>query len=240
MLESQKLTIALSKARETRDTLTATINKAATAGDEPKAEDLTALDQANEKIQGLEIRFRSAVTKEDEETREAKANDKGGDPEQRERVELREKASLGKYLFAGLTGKPVDGPEAELRAAAGLTDGIPLELFDIPQPEKRTEQRADAATEAPTTVGINYRPALPSIFARSLLPRIGVDMPRVQSGSAGYAVLSTDLTADAKNKGDAIESTAAAFTTQTTTPKRISARLSIQAEDIAAIGLPGF
>ena len=71
MLESQKLTIDLSKARETRDTLTATINKAVSAGDDPKADDLTALDQANEKIQGLEIRYRSAVTQEDEETRES-------------------------------------------------------------------------------------------------------------------------------------------------------------------------
>ena len=79
MLESQKLTIELSKARETRDTLTATINKAVSAGDDPKPDDLTALDTANEKIKGLEIRFRAAVTKEDEETREAKANDHGGD-----------------------------------------------------------------------------------------------------------------------------------------------------------------
>ena len=237
MLESQKLTIELSKAREQRDTLTAAINKSVSAGDDAKPDDLAALDTANETIKGLEIRYRAAVTQEDEETRAA--NDNGGDAEERERIELRSRASLGKFLLASLTNKAVDGAEAELRAAAGITDGIPLELFDIPQPEKR-EDRADAASVAPSTVGINYRPALPSIFARALLPRIGVDMPMVQSGSAGYAVLTTDLSAGAQDKGGAAMSTAAAFTTATRTPKRISARLSIQAEDLAAVGLPGF
>ena len=232
MLESQTLQIELSKARETRDDLTAKVNKAVSSGEEARSEDLTALDTANDQIKGLEIRYRSAVTKESEEDRAAK--DKGGDTEQRERIELRSKASLGKFLFAALSGKQVDGPEAELRSAAGLSDGVPLELWDTP-----TEQR-DAASEAPGTVGVNFRPALPSIFARALLPRIGVAMPMVESGSAAWAVLSTDLSASAEDKGDAAESTAAAFTTATRTPKRISARLSIQAEDLAAVGLPGF
>ena len=239
MLESQKLTLELSKQREARDSLTAAINKSVSALEEAKPDDLTGLDKAGEAIKGLEIRYRSALTKEDEETREAGAN--GGDVEHRERLELRSKASLGKYLVSALSGRQIDGAEAELRSAAGISEGVPIELWDTPRPEKRTENRAgDAATESPATVGINYQQALPSIFARSVLPRIGVEMPMVQSGSAAWAVLSTDLTAGAKDKGDAQESTAAAFSTATRTPKRISARLSIQAEDLAAVGLPGF
>ena len=240
MLESQKLTLELSKAREQRDNFTASINKAVGSGEEPKTDDLANLDKAGEAIKGLEIRFRSALTKESEETRQA--GDGGGDVEQRERIALRSKASLGKYISAALSGRQIDGPEAELRSAAGVPEGIPLELWDTPRPETRgrTENRVDAATEAPTTVGVNYQQTLPSIFARSVLPRIGFQMPMVQSGSAAWAVLSTDLSAGAKAKGSPQESTEAAFTTATRTPKRISARLSIQMEDLAAVGLPGF
>ena len=237
MLKSQKLQIELSQARETRDTLTAQINHAVSAGDEAKPEDLTALDKANETIKGLEIRFRSAVQKEDEEDREAKLNDKGGDAEQRERIELRSKASLGKFLLAALGGKSVDGPEAELRAAAGLSDGIPIELWDTPQ----TEQRAgDAATGAPSTVGVNLAPIQPAIFANSIAPRLGIQMPRVASGTYASATISTSLSAAAKEQGSAQESTAAGFTVSSVTPKRVSARLSIQIEDVAAVGQANF
>ena len=236
MLESQKLQIDLSKARETRDTLTATINKAVAGGDDAQPDDLTALDTANETIKSLEIRFRAAATKEDEETREA-AND-NPDAEQRERLELRSKASLGKYLLASLGGKQVDGVEAELRAAEGLNDGIPLSLWDVPQP---VEQRAgDAATGAPSTVGVNLAPIQPAIFANSIAPRLGIQMPRVASGTYASATISTSLTAGPKEKGTAQESTEAGFTVSSVTPKRVSARLSIQIEDVAAVGQQNF
>ena len=52
------------------------------------------------------------------------------------------------YLRAALSGRRADGPELELQAAAGIGDGIPLELWDVPQPQ--TEQRADASTGAPS------------------------------------------------------------------------------------------
>ena len=62
----------------------------------------------------------------------------------------------------------------------------------------------------------------------------GLLMPRIGSGSFATATISTGLTAGAKAAGAPQESTAAMFNVQMTSPKRISARLSIRIEDVAA------
>ena len=155
----------------------------------------------------------------------------------RERIELRGKANLGVYLKAGLTGKVVTGAEAELQAAAGV-DGISLELWDVP--EQRAEQRADVVTGTPTTTGVNLDPIRPAIFASSIAPRLGVEMPRVASGAFASATISTSLTAAALAAGGAAMATEASFTVSSVTPKRISARLAIRIEDIAAVGQANF
>ena len=93
--------------------------------------------------------MRAATTALETEEKESETRAATGpEAEQRERLELRSKASLTSFLRAALSGRQVDGPEAELRAAAGISDGIPLELWDVPQTE---EQRA--ATEAPGNHG---------------------------------------------------------------------------------------
>ena len=132
----------------------------------------------------------------------------------------------------------MDGAEAELRDAAGIGDGIPLELWDVP--ESRAETRADGATAAPGTVGVNLDSIRPAVFAASIAPRLNIAMPRVESGTYASATITTSLTAGAKAKGGAQESTAAAFTVSTATPKRISARLSLALEDVAAVGQANF
>ena len=149
----------------------------------------------------------------------------------RERIELRSRASLGNYLVAALRGRRVDGAETELQNAAGIGDGIPLELWDVP-----TETRADAATGAPGTVGVKLDRIRPAVFANSIAPRLGIEMPRVASGTYASATITTSLTAGSKAKGGAQVSTAAAFTVSSVTPKRISARLGIRIEDVAAVG----
>ena len=182
----------------------------------------------------LERRHRSALIADGEgETREVEP-----DAEQRERVELRSKASLVGYLRAALAGRRVDGAEAELQSAAGIGEGVPLELWDVPQPQ--TEHRVDAPTGAPGTVGVNLDRLRPAVFANSIADRLGIEMPRVQSGSYASGTISTSLTAGSKAKGDAADSTAALFTVSTVTPKRISARLGIRVEDVAAVGQGNF
>ena len=206
--------------------------------DDLSDEQRTELDQIERGVPDLERQIRAAVVAvEDEEkqaeTRAANEPDAG----QRERIELRSRASLTGYLRAALEGRQVDGAESELRSAAGVS-GIPLELWDTGQ---ETEQRqTDAATPAPGTVGVNLDRIRPTVFANSIAPRLGIEMPRVASGTYASATITTSLTAATKAKGADQDSTAAGFTVTSVTPKRISARLSIQIEDVAAVGQANF
>ena len=201
-------------------------------------EQRSELDTIESGTPDLERSIRAATVALETEEREAetRAADEP-DAERRERIELRSKASLVAYIRAALSGQQVAGPESELRAAAGISDGIPLELWDVPLP---VEQRADTATGAPGTVGVNLDRIRPQVFANSIAPRLGIEMPRVGSGSYASATLTTSLSAGAKAKGADQEATAAAFTVTTVTPKRISARMSIQIEDVAAVGQENF
>ena len=181
----------------------------------------------------LERQLRAAQIAADTEG-EAETRIAAPDTEMRERIELRGKASLTEYMLARMQGRAVTGAEAELQAAAGV-QGIPLELWDLPA---RTEQRA--ATEAPGTVGVNLDAIRPAVFANSIAPRLGIEMPRVMSGTYASATIADSTTAAARTKGADAVATAATFTVTSVTPKSISARLSLQIEDIAAVGQANF
>ena len=109
----------------------------------------------------------------------------------------------------------MDGAERELQAAAGIGDGIPLELWDV-----ATETRADVSTDAPSTVGVNLDRIRPAVFANSIAPRLGIEMPRVASGTYASATIGTSLTAGAYAKGGDAMASAATFTVTSATPKR--------------------
>ena len=72
-------------------------------------------------------------------------------------------------------------PRQSLRSAAGIGDGIPLELWDVPAAEGET--RADVPTGAPGTVGVNLDRIRPQVFAASIASTLGIEMPSVASGS---------------------------------------------------------
>lgn len=183
------------------------------------------------RLQELEIEYRAAIVAEpDPVTSQAPV-------ENRDRLELRSRASVGRYLLAAMGGRSVKGAERELLDEAGLDDGsIPLELWDT----NPVETRQDMVTGAPSTVGVNLDRLRPAVFAPSILPRLGVEMPRVSSGSYASGTITTSLTAGTHGKGDAAEASPAAFTVTSATPKRISARLSIAIEDVAAVGQANF
>ena len=109
-------------------------------------------------------------------------------------------------------------------------DGIPLSLFDAP------ETRADVATTVPSTTGVNMSSVVPAVFAASIAGRLNIQMPMVGSGTYAAPRITTSGTAGTQAKGGLQESTAAAFTVATSSPKRVSARLTVQAEDIASFG----
>ena len=228
MTAAQKIAVRLSEVRQRLNEIGQLEGDAYT--DEIRSEETNLQTEYGH----LERRHRSALIAEGEgETREVEP-----DAEQRERVELRSKASLTSYLRAALAGRRVDGAEAELQDAAEIGEGIPLELWDVPQGE--SEQRADAPTGAPGTVGVNLDRLRPAVFANSIAPRLGIEMPRVQSGTYASGTITTSLTAGSKAKGDAAEATAAAFAVTSVTPKRVSARLGIRIEDVAAVGQGNF
>ena len=225
MLKSQSTQLKMSTAREKINNLLAM--------ESLTDEQTTELDGLTKEMRSLEVEFRAALTVEADT--EQRALESTPDAEMRERIELRSKASLTGYLQAALAGRQVAGAEAELQAAAGIGNGIPLELWDTP-----VETRADASTGAPGTVGVNLDPIRPAVFANSIAPRLGIEMPRVASGTYASATITTSLMADSKAKGAAQESTAAAFTVSSVTPKRISARLGIRIEDVASVGQANF
>ena len=158
------------------------------------------LDKLTKRAQEIEPELRAALVSETDgaETRETPT-----DPETRERIELRNKASLGRYLIAGMRGGRLDRAEAELAEAAGVSNGqIPLELWDVPR-EARTENGTEerAVTAAPATVGVNFDTLRPMVFAPSVVDKLIVEMPQVESGTYATGTITTAATADAVAKG---------------------------------------
>ena len=230
MTNAQKIRLRLSQVRQRLNEIAGL--EGDTFTDEIRAEAGTLQTEYTD----LETRHQAAIVAEGEG--ETRANGEDPDAEARERLELRSRTSLTAYLRAALSGRQVDGAEAELRAAAGVGDGIPLELWDTASGDRET--RADTATGAPGTVGVNLDRIRPAVFANSIAPRLGIEMPRVPSGTYASATITTSLTAAAKAAGGAAEAGAAAFTVTSAIPKRISARLGIRVEDVAAVGQANF
>ena len=202
------------------------------AEDKLTEEQRSELSTLTGRMQEIEVELRAAIIAEP-----APVTTNAPASEDRDRIELRSKASVGRYLLAAMRGRSVSGAERELLDEAGLEDGsIPMELWDT----NPVEQRADVVSGAPGTVGVNLDRLRPAVFAPSILPRLGVEMPRVSSGTYASGTITTSLTAGAEAKGGEADATAAAFTVSTATPKRISARLAIAIEDVAAVGQANF
>ena len=203
------------------------------AEDQLSDEQRSEMDDFTKRMQQIEVELRAAIIAEPDPV-----TSPASDSTDRDRLELRSKASVGRYLLAAMRGRSVQGAERELLDEAGLEDGtIPLELWNTNRP---VEQRADTVSGAPGTVGVNLDRLRPAVFAPSILPRLGVEMPRVGSGTYASGTITTSLTAASQAKGGAASASAAAFTVTSVTPKRISARLAIAIEDVAAVGQANF
>ena len=147
------------------------------------------------------------AVEDEEKEAETRALDEP-DREMRERVELRSRASLTNFLTAAISGRQVSGAEAELQS--GGRDRRRDSLGTVGHTRQPVEQRqTDAATDAPGTVGVNLARIRPQVFANSIAPRLGIEMPRVMSGTYASATITTPLTAVAKAKGAAQDATAA-------------------------------
>ena len=88
--------------------------------------------------------------------------------------------------------------------------------------------------------GVRLRPIQPFVFADGLAGLIGIEMPTVESGQFSTATITTALQATAKAKGGDADDTAAELTAVTSGVKRISASLTVAAEDEASVGVDNF
>ena len=212
----------------------------AIAGMDDLSDDVRAeSDKLTEEYADVETRRRAALIAEDAERVETHAT-VHVDAETRERLRLRDRSTLGGFLQAAMAGRLPGGELAEYASACGVEPGqVPLDIFEADRP--RVEEHADAVSPAPSTgTGSTLHPVQPYVFAESIAGQLGITMPRVDSGSHSWARVSTALTANTRAKGAAQESTAAALTAVTASPRRISARLSVEIEDVASIGTSTF
>ena len=203
------------------------------------AETRAELDGIEAGTPDLERQIRAAQTAVDAEDREAviAAAANGDSGEDRERAELRAACSVGRFLLGA--GKRQSGPEAELQAELGLeANQIPLEVWTRPAEARAAEERA--ITPAPATVGVNLDVLRPAVFAPSVVDKLGIELPMVESGTYATGTITTSATADAVAKGADVPERAGAFTVSTTTPHRVGASLNLAAEDVAAVGQANF
>ena len=199
--------------------------------DEPQRDEMATL---HTRMQHLELECRAAVAIDGpmEIADDVPVMDKG----HRERLELRSAAKLTNYLLSHAQGRMNSGAELELQQEAHV-NGIPVELFDV----ARRETRADSLAPATGTgTGVNVDPVRPMIYARAVLPRLGVAMPRVESGSYSTMTVTTALTAAAIAAGGEYTAGAAVLTPLSTRNHRVTGRLSLRVEDIQHIGVDNF
>ena len=182
----------------------------------------------------LETRLRAAIVAE------GNGNPvQTGDSEARERRELVERVELREYLGEAATGREATGAARELRSAVFGDKARPfLVPWEILEPRRRRadgEQRADAATNAPGTVGASQDTILGRVFADTAAMYLGVEMPMVPVGDANFPVLSAGANPANTAEGTAKDAEAATITGTTLEPRRLSARYLFSIEDASRL-----
>ena len=133
------------------------------------------------------------------------------------------------------------GPEAELSEENNLNTGqIPIELWDVPNVERRETEVRDVTPAPALNTGVNLDTIRPAIFAPSVAGKLMIEMPLQESGNYATGTISTSVTAAARAKSADVPQTAGAITTASTGPHRIGASIGWAAEDIASIGQDNF
>ena len=155
-----------------------------------------------------------------------------GDPEQRERLELRAKTGIGDFLRAAAGGAAVSGAAAEYCQSLGVpTVGhLPMAIFagSVPTVETR------AVTPGPAVKGA-LQPTVPFVFERSAAASLGIMMPTVPSGQVQIPKITTAPPSDTLAKDGAAPATAAAVTLVNQTPVRIAGSFEVRVEDLAVM-----
>ena len=201
-------------------------------------------DAIRSEASALEVEYRDSGVKlaallavEDDERKIAvrEAGDIGsilGDPEARERSEIRSKTGLADYLRAAAGGTCVSGAAAEYAAACNVPDvgHVPMALFGRTTPI--LEERA--ITPGPAVKGA-LQPIVPFLFERSAAASLGIMMPSVPSGQIQIPKVGTAPPADTLAKDGTAPATAAAVSLVNQAPVRIAGSFSVRVEDLAVM-----
>ena len=189
------------------------------------AEEQSEMEALTKEVSVKEPELRAALAAEDDPQ---EVVTKTGDPEQRERLEIRSKTGLGDFLSAAAGGREVSGAAAEYAASVGCSplNRLPLDIFRNGQPETR------AITAGPAIDG-PVEPAVPYVFQRSAAASLGIEMPTHGAGAVQVPRVTTAPPADTLAKDAAAPSTAAVIALDSQTPKRISGQFQVRAEDLA-------
>ena len=229
MTESQRFSLQLTECRAEYNATVAAINGLPET-EQPTAEQSAKLTELRAKAAGLETRVAAATETEQRALQNAPEHTVDG--AERERRELRSRSRLGRWFEAAISGRNLSGAEAEVATAYGCDGAIPLEMFErraVAQGETR------AVTSAPSTVDENLAPIVPALFDRSAASWLGVEMPVVPTGDAGYPVLSTSVTGGVVAKSAAAAETAGAFTVTMAQPRRVTGSFRFLREDAARL-----
>ena len=196
-------------------------------------EEQTELSALTAEVATKEPEFREAISECDAAIAAApdpqEVTTPTGDPETRERLELRSKARVSDFLVARLRGQPVTGASLEYSQAEGCEGAIPPSLLRAP------ETRADAFSPAPAT-----HPTMPNQIQGYAYPPpiheyVGVQVVPQAEGDAAYPVVTSALTGGMAAAGVAADSAAAALTiTKHAADRRLQTRLTLRREDLAA------
>lgn len=223
MTDLQKLQIRASEIRQRLGELN-TVS-------EPTTEQSAELDALGGEYVKLEPRIRAALITSGETEASAPAP---VDAEERERRELRGRARVGDFVAAALSGDPLDGASKEYRDSRNLRGiCVPLDLFEPLAGSPAAASEARASTPAPSVTPIMAAPTQPYVYARGAANYLGIDLIPVGPGAHAFPYLSTGTPKSFKAKGAAADSTAAAITSASVTPKRCTGSFEIRVEDIA-------
>ena len=219
----QKLQVRQSEIREQLNTLLG--NDARTSDQQGELEKLTGEGQKIEP----EIRAAIVATPDPQEV-----VTNTGQPEHRERIELRARTGLADFLRAAAGGASVSGAAAEYAAACGVpTVGhVPMELFGRSAPQPILETRA--ITPGPAVKGA-LQPIIPFLFERSAAASLGIEMPSVPSGQVQIPKVGTAPPSDTLAKDGSAPVTAAAVSLVNQAPVRIAGSFEVRVEDLAVM-----
>ena len=156
------------------------------------------------------------------------------DAEERERLQLVSRASLGAIFSAAVERRSLDGAEDELQKSLGLAaNQVPIDLLRAP-----VEHRA--ITPAPTHVGTSEQAVLMPVFADGDAAFLNVDQVTVPNGDATFPVLTTRPTVGGPHSDSTeVAETTGAFSAELVKPERLQAAFTYRRVDVARFSAMG-